>query len=224
MIENLNSDWRELLRAEFEKQYFVKLSEKVKGFYSSTSPICCLPEYNEVFNAFNYCTLDNLKVVILGQDPYPNKTHAHGLCFSVKSEVNPLPKSLNNIFKEVRSDLGINIPENGNLRRWASEGVFLLNTILTIEEGITNSHKNMGWETFTDEVIRIISREKENVVFLLWGNQAQKKEVLIDSNKHLILKSVHPSPLSAYRGFNGCKHFSKANTYLADNNLAEIKW
>lgn len=224
MIENLNLDWKLVLGEEFEKDYFKTLSSKITECYSDSNPISCLPEYGEIFNAFNYCEFDKLKVVIIGQDPYPNKSHAHGLCFSVKANVKPFPKSLNNVFKEVKNDLGVDVPENGNLSRWATQGVFLLNTILTIEEGVTNSHKNMGWENFTDEVIKVVSKEKENVVFLLWGGQAHKKESLIDADKHFILKSVHPSPLSAYRGFNGCKHFSKANAYLTDNNLEEIKW
>jgi uracil-DNA glycosylase len=224
MIKNLNLDWKLALGQEFEKDYFKKLSSKINTCYFDSANVKCLPGYDEIFNAFNYCSLSNLKVVIIGQDPYPNKTHAHGLCFSVKADVKPFPKSLNNVFKEIKTDLGVDVPENGNLSRWAEQGVFLLNTILTIEEGVTNSHKNIGWEGFTDEVIKVISKEKENVVFLLWGSQAHKKEVLIDSEKHLILKSVHPSPLSAYRGFTGCKHFSKTNTYLAKNNLAQIKW
>jgi len=224
MIENLNSDWQFVLNQEFEKDYFTKLSSQINNYYSDKSKSSCLPEYDDIFNAFNFCSFNSLKVVIIGQDPYPNKTHAHGLCFSVKPDVKPFPKSLNNIFKEIKSDLNSEIPENGNLVRWAKQGVFLLNTILTIEEGLTNSHKNIGWEKFTDEVIRTISKEKENVVFLLWGNQAHKKESLIDLEKHLVLKSVHPSPLSAYRGFTGCKHFSKTNTYLVENNLQQIEW
>jgi len=224
MIKHLNSDWKLVLNQEFEKDYFNKLSSQIKNCYSDNNKSICLPEYDEIFNAFNLCSLNNLKVVIIGQDPYPNKTHAHGLCFSVKIDVKPFPKSLNNVFKEIKNDLNIDLPENGNLQRWAKQGVFLLNTILTIEEGKTNSHKNMGWEAFTDEVIRVVSKEKENVVFLLWGSQAHKKESLIDLEKHLVLKSVHPSPLSAYRGFTGCKHFSKANTYLIENNLPQIEW
>ena len=212
------------MNQEFEKDYFTKLSSQINNCYSDNNDISYLPEYDEIFNAFNFCALNTLKVVIIGQDPYPNKTHAHGLCFSVKADVKPFPKSLNNIFKEIKSDLNSEIPENGNLVRWAKQGVFLLNTILTIEEGITNSHKNIGWEFFTDEVIKVISKEKENVVFLLWGSQAHKKESLIDLRKHLVLKSVHPSPLSAYRGFTGCKHFSKTNTYLIENNLPQIVW
>jgi len=224
MIENLNSDWQFVLNQEFEKDYFTKLSSQIENCYSVKKDSSYLPAYNEIFNAFNFCSLNKLKVVIIGQDPYPNKSHAHGLCFSVKPDVKPFPKSLNNIFKEIKSDLNIDLPENGNLQRWAKQGVFLLNTILTIEEGKTNSHKNMGWETFTDEVIKVVSKEKENVVFLLWGSQAHKKESLVDLEKHLVLKSVHPSPLSAYRGFTGCKHFSKTNMYLVENNLPHIEW
>ena len=146
MIENLNLDWRLVLDQEFDKDYFKALSVKVNEWYSDSSSVDCLPKYTEIFNAFNYCALRNLKVVIIGQDPYPNKTHAHGLCFSVKADVKPFPKSLNNVFKEINSDLGVSIPDNGNLSRWATQGVFLLNTILTIEKGVTNSHKNIGWE------------------------------------------------------------------------------
>ncbi len=224
MIKNLNSDWKLVLGQEFEMDYFKKLSLQIKDYYSLSNNMSYLPKCNEIFSAFNLCSVDELKVVIIGQDPYPNKTHAHGLCFSVKPDVKPFPKSLNNIFKEIKSDLNIDIPENGNLERWAKQGVFLLNAILTLEEGKTNSHKGIGWETFTDEVIKVISTKKEHVVFLLWGSQAHKKESLIDSEKHLILKSVHPSPLSAYRGFTGCKHFSKTNTYLAEKGLVQIKW
>ena len=224
MINSLNADWKLILNKELNKSYFIKLNSFVNARYSKNSDIVCLPNYGEIFNAFNLCSFENLKVVIIGQDPYPNKTHAHGLCFSVKSDVKPFPKSLNNIFKEIKSDLGNEIPENGNLERWSKQGVLLLNTILTIEEGVTNSHKNIGWENFTDEAIKMISKEKENVVFLLWGSQAQKKEVLIDNEKHLVLKSVHPSPLSAYRGFTGCKHFSKTNSYLTKSNLNPIEW
>ena len=224
MIETLNSDWNNILKNELTKPYFIKLTQQIKECYSDSTKLKCLPEYDEIFNALNLCKFENLKVVIIGQDPYPNKTHAHGLCFSVKKEVKPFPKSLNNIFKEIKSDLGTDIPENGNLERWAKQGVFLLNTILTIEEGVTNSHKNIGWEVFTDEIIKLISEKKQNVVFILWGSQAQKKQGLINSAKHLVLKSVHPSPLSAYRGFWGCKHFSKTNDYLEKNKLDLISW
>jgi len=224
MDKLLNKDWAEILKDEFTKDYFINLSKQIDGFYKSESSISVLPEKKEIFNAFNSCEFETLKVVILGQDPYPNKSHAHGLCFSVKSNVKPIPKSLNNIFKEIKNDLDLDLPENGNLNRWASQGVFLLNTILTIEEGKTNSHQKIGWEKFTDEVIKLISLKKSNVVFLLWGNQAQKKEGLIDNTKHLILKSVHPSPLSVYRGFVGCSHFSKTNSYLKKNNKKPINW
>jgi uracil-DNA glycosylase len=170
------------------------------------------------------CPIDDLKVVILGQDPYPTKGHAHGLCFSVEPDVKPFPKSLLNIFKEIQLDLGISMPENGNLTRWAEQGVLLLNSVLTVEEGKPDSHKGFGWEKFTDSVIQTINEQKSGVVFMLWGSKAISKEVFIDSSKHLILKAVHPSPLSAYRGFFGCKHFSKTNEFLRMMEQTEIQW
>jgi uracil-DNA glycosylase len=170
------------------------------------------------------CPFDELKVVILGQDPYPTKGHAHGLCFSVEPGVKPFPKSLLNIFKEIQLDLGLPMPENGNLARWAEQGVLLLNSVLTVEEGKPDSHKAFGWEKFTDAVIQTINEQKTGVVFMLWGSKAISKESFIDSSKHLILKSVHPSPLSAYRGFFGCKHFSKTNEFLRMMEQTEIQW
>ncbi len=221
MKEIISPDWYEVLKPEFEKLYFSQLKELVNKAYKTKH---CLPEANEVFNAFNLCHWKNLKVVILGQDPYPTPGHAHGLSFSVKKEVKPFPKSLNNIFKELHSDVGTKIPEHGDLEHWAEQGVLLLNSILTVEAGQTNAHQNFGWQMFTDEVIKIVSKHKKHVVFILWGAQAQKKESLIDSKKHLVLKSVHPSPLSAYRGFFGSKPFSQTNQYLKQNKLQEIKW
>lgn len=176
MDVQINSTWKSLLKDEFEKPYFQKLTQEVKKEYQSN---LCLPKGDEIFKAFDACPFDQLKVVILGQDPYPTPGHAHGLCFSVQKEVKPFPKSLNNIFKEIESDLGQPIPENGNLDRWAHQGVFLLNTVLTVRAGQTNSHQHLGWQNFTDKVIQLISEKKENVVFLLWGSQAQKKEGLL---------------------------------------------
>ena len=218
---NIESSWKLVLKGELDKEYFSELIQKVKMAYKTND---IWPKEKEIFSAFEKCHLDDLKVVILGQDPYPTPGHAHGLCFSVQDNIKPLAKSLNNIFKEIKDDLNIDIPKNGNLERWAKQGVFLLNSVLTVEAFRPNAHKKHGWERFTDEVIRIISSEKKSVVFLLWGAQAQKKIDLIDSSKHHILKSVHPSPLSAYRGFFGCKHFSKTNEILISQNLSPINW
>ena len=182
------------------------------------------PPEDEIYAAFKLCSFDDLKVVILGQDPYPTTGHAHGLSFSVKEDVHKFPRSLNNIFKELSTDLKQSLPNNGNLERWARQGVLLLNSVLTVEEGRPDSHKGLGWVKFTDAVIKKIAEEKRNVVFLLWGAKAQAKKPLIDESKHLILESVHPSPLSAYRGFFGCKHFSKTNKYLEKNHISMIKW
>ena len=179
------------------------------------------PPENNVFQAFELTPFDELKVVILGQDPYHGENQAHGLCFSVPEGV-PQPPSLVNIFKEIQTDINIQRPQSGNLERWAKQGVFLLNTTLTVQAGKPLSHKNKGWEIFTDEVIKQISREKTGVIFLLWGKHAQSKESLIDSGKHYILKAAHPSPLSAYNGFFGCKHFSKTNLILLESGKKEI--
>ena len=217
------STWAELLASETSKPYFIELTQKIESLFRSKE-VSVLPKYDIIFNAFEFCSPSNLKVVILGQDPYPTKGHAHGLCFSVEANVRPFPKSLNNIFKEIEADLSIPFPENGNLERWAKQGVLLLNSVLTVEEGKTDSHKGIGWEQFTDSVIELISQKKENVVFILWGSKAISKSNLIDAKKHFILTSVHPSPLSAYRGFFGCKHFSKANEFLALKNQKTIDW
>lgn len=220
---NLSNDWQKVLEPEMNKAYFVELKGKVNQLYNENEEHI-FPEKSKVFNAFNLCSFEEVKVVILGQDPYPTKGHANGLCFSVESKVRPFPKSLNNIFKEIESDLAQPFPENGNLERWAKQGVLLLNSVLTVEEGKTNSQKGIGWEQFTDAVIQIISQNKENVVFMLWGSKALSKSILIDEKKHFILISVHPSPLSAYRGFFGCKHFSKANEFLGSKGLKTIQW
>jgi uracil-DNA glycosylase len=219
----ISSTWTELLASETSKPYFIELTQKIESLYNSKE-VSVLPEYENIFNAFEFCSPSNLKVVILGQDPYPTKGHAQGLCFSVEANVRPFPKSLNNIFKEIEADLNIPFPENGNLERWAKQGVLLLNSVLTVEEGKTDSHKGIGWEQFTDSVIELISQKQENVVFILWGAKAISKSTLIDAKKHFILTSVHPSPLSAYKGFFGCKHFSKANEFLASKGLKTIQW
>lgn len=222
MKDEIPTKWQNILSQEFEKPYFVELEQKVNQAYNDS---LCLPLKNEIFNAFKYCDFDDLKVVIIGQDPYPTPGHAHGLCFSVEKDVKPLPKSLINIFKEIEADLGKAIPENGNLERWAKQGVFLINTILTVKAGETNSHKKFGWQKFTNSVIKTISDQKENVVFLLWGGPAKQKAKLIDSAKHKILNSGHPSPLSANRGYwFGNKHFSQTNNFLESKGMIGIDW
>jgi len=220
---NLNNSWQKVLKPEINKNYFVELMAKINQFYDEKREYI-FPEKSKLFNAFNLCLFEEIKVVILGQDPYPTKGYAQGLCFSVESNVRPFPKSLNNIFKEIESDLSIPFPENGNLERWANQGILLLNSVLTVEKGQADSHKGMGWEQFTDAVIELISQKKENVVFILWGSKALSKSILIDEKKHLILSSVHPSPLSAYRGFFGCHHFSKTNEYLVSKGSKTIDW
>jgi uracil-DNA glycosylase len=219
----IDESWRAVLSTEFEKPYFTELIQKVRAAYQE-KPQQIFPKGTQIFRAFDTCPFHQVKVVILGQDPYPTKGHAHGLCFSVEPDVRPLPKSLNNIFKELQADLGLPFPENGNLIAWAQQGVLLLNSILTVEEGIPDSHKNFGWEIFTDAVIAQINAQKNNVVFILWGAKAAQKASFIDNSKHLILKSVHPSPLSAHRGFFGCRHFSKTNAFLRMTQQQEIQW
>ncbi len=214
----MNEDWKKLLNDEFNKPYFKSL----QSFLTEERKIATVyPPENNVFQAFELTQFDEIKVVILGQDPYHGENQAHGLCFSVPESM-PQPPSLVNIFKEIQTDINIQKPQSGNLERWAKQGVFLLNTTLTVQAGKPLSHKNKGWEIFTDEVIKQISREKTGVIFLLWGKHAQSKESLIDSGKHYILKAAHPSPLSAYNGFFGCKHFSKTNQILLESGKKEI--
>jgi uracil-DNA glycosylase len=212
--------WKDRLKDEFQKPYFSNLTEFVKSEYTSN---VVYPPGKEIFRAFDCCDFEQVKVVIIGQDPYHGEGQANGLCFSVRKGVR-MPPSLVNIFKEIRNDLGKPIPQSGELERWANQGVLLLNATLTVRAGSPGSHQNKGWEEFTDAVIRKISSEKENVVFLLWGAYAQKKGEIIDRNKHYVLMSAHPSPFSADRGFFGNKHFSKANQYLASKGLKEIDW
>ncbi|MEN9291626.1 MAG: hypothetical protein RLZZ357_1470 [Bacteroidota bacterium] len=219
----IDESWRAVLAAEFEKPYFAELIQKVRAAYQE-KPQQIFPKGAQIFRAFDACPFHQVKVVILGQDPYPTKGHAHGLCFSVEPNLRPLPKSLNNIFKELQADLSVPFPENGNLIAWAQQGVLLLNSVLTVEEGLPDSHKNFGWETFTDAVIAQVNAQKNNVVFILWGAKAAQKASFIDNSKHLILKSVHPSPLSAHRGFFGCRHFSKTNAFLRMTQQQEIQW
>lgn len=215
--------WNDFLGKDAQESHGRIIKGKLKAIFSNQT-LNIFPSKNEVFNAFKLCSCDDVKVVILGQDPYPTVGHAHGLSFSVRSHIKPFPKSLNNIFKALSKDLNQAPPKNGDLTRWAKQGVLLLNGVLTVEEGKPNSHKNLGWEDFTDAVIQRLSNEKAGLVFLLWGAYAQKKRELIDTSKHCILEAPHPSPLSAYRGFYDCKHFSKTNNYLAKNQITSIKW
>lgn len=219
----MEPSWLEALKDEFEKPYFEKLVEFVRNEYQQF-PESTFPKGSQLFRAMDLCPLENVKVVILGQDPYPTKGHAHGLCFSVEDHVRPFPKSLNNIFKELQSDLNVPLPDNGNLSRWAEQGVLLLNAVLSVHEGQADSHAGKGWEIFTDAVIRSVSERRSGVVYMLWGSKAQKKAEFVDPNSNLILKSVHPSPLSAHRGFFGSRHFSQANTYLLKQGRTSIEW
>ena len=212
--------WKHLLDEEFEKPYFNKLTEFVREEYGKYT---IFPPAAKIFNAFDLCPLSETRVVILGQDPYHDVNQAHGLCFSVNEGVK-VPPSLVNIYKEIQSDCGKTPPQSGNLERWAKQGVLLLNATLTVRAHQAGSHQKQGWEEFTDSVIKLLAREKENVVFLLWGAYAGKKAAFIDANKHLVLKSPHPSPLSAHRGFLGNQHFSKTNAFLKSKGLKEIEW
>ncbi len=222
MNVKIESSWKKQLADEFEKAYFVDLVNFIKNEYQNQ---LCLPKGKDIFNALDQTPFEQVKVVIMGQDPYPTPGHAHGLCFSVQEHVKPLPPSLINIFKEIQTDLGLNIPPNGSLIRWAKQGVLLLNAVLTVRAGQPRSHQGKGWEVFTNQIIKTISDNKENVVFMLWGGDAKKKINLIDSSKHLILTSGHPSPLSANRGYwFGNKHFSKANNFLQSKGLEKINW
>lgn len=220
MQVKIEDSWKKALSEIFERDFFQRLVSFLKDEYQINQ---VFPPGKEIFNAFDHCPLDSVKVVILGQDPYHGPGQAHGLSFSVRPGV-PFPPSLLNILKEIKSDIGIDMPPNGDLTRWANQGVFLLNATLTVRANQAGSHQNQGWETFTDEVIKTISEHRNNVVFMLWGAYAQRKADLIDSGKHLILKAPHPSPLSAHRGFLGCRHFSQANQYLAEKNLQPVKW
>lgn len=220
MNVRIEDSWKKVLAQEFEADYFKELSEKVRQAYLSS---VVYPPPKLVFNAFDHCPFAEVKVVILGQDPYINPGQAQGLSFSVPDGTT-LPPSLRNIYKEIKSDLGIDVPESGNLECWATQGVLLLNATLTVQAGQSNSHQGWGWEQFTDAVIKKISEEKEHVVFILWGNYARSKVGIIDNTKHLVLESPHPSPLSANRGFFGSKPFSKTNEYLKTKKLTEIVW
>jgi len=218
----LASSWKTHLHNEFSKPYMQQLSTFLEQEEKNGTTI--LPPKALWFNALNLTPLENVKVVILGQDPYPTIGHAHGLAFSVLAHVNPLPKSLMNINKELLEDLNINNHHNGNLEAWAKQGVLLINAVLTVEAGKTNAHQGKGWEVLTDNIIKIINKECKNVVFILWGNYAQKKEKMIDETQHCIIKTPHPSPLSAYRGFFGSKVFSRTNEYLLHHHKTVIHW
>lgn len=220
MNVRMEESWRKRLQEEFDKPYFQQLVTFVKSEYQRAF---ILPPGNQMFHVFDTCPFEKVKVVILGQDPYPTPGQYYGICFSVPDGVS-IPGSLINIFREIRQDIGKPIPVSGNLDRWVSQGVFLMNSILTVRAYETGSHRNKGWETFTDAVISKLSKERENLVFMLWGSYAKEKIALIDTQKHLVLTTVHPSPRSADHGFFGCKHFSKANTFLRSKGIGEINW
>ena len=216
----IGNNWDNVLNEELKKEYFQELMSFIKKEYKTKT---IYPKQSEVFNAFRYTDFDDVKVVILGQDPYHGPNQAEGLSFSVSNEVLK-PPSLKNIFKELENDLGIKYPESNSLKPWAKEGVLLLNAVLTVEEHKPTSHKDKGWETFTDEIIRTINKKETPVVFILWGAYARKKKELITNPIHLVIESAHPSPFSAYNGFFGSKPFSKTNKFLKQNNLKEIDW
>ena len=220
MDVRIAEDWKQILSEEFNKPYFEQLTDFVRAEYASGE---VFPKGRDIFRAFDKCPFDSLKVVIIGQYPYHGVGQANGLCFSVGDGV-PFPPSLQNIFKEVNSDTGAPIPASGNLDRWAEQGVLLLNAVLTVRAHQAASHAGRGWEQFTDAVVRAIATRKQGVVYMLWGSYAQKKGAIADPNNNLILKSVHPSPLSSYRGFFGCRHFSRANEYLASIGKNQIVW
>lgn len=220
MDVRIADDWKAVLAEEFDKPYFKELVDFVRAEYAAGT---VFPKGRDIFRAFDKCPFDNLKVVIIGQDPYHGEGQANGLCFSVSDGI-PFPPSLQNIFKEVNSDTGAPIPQSGNLDRWAEQGVLLLNAVLTVRAHQAVSHAGRGWEQFTDAVVRAIAARKSGVVYMLWGSYAQRKGAIADPANNLILKSVHPSPLSSYRGFFGCKHFSAANNYLRSIGKTEIIW
>ena len=220
MEVRIDPTWKQVLQQEFDKPYFELLTLFVKQEYRQHQ---IFPPARLIFNAFDSCPFDKVKVVILGQDPYHDFGQAHGLCFSVNDGV-AVPPSLQNIYKELNTDLGVPVPQSGNLQRWADQGVLLLNATLTVEAHRPGSHQNKGWEVFTDAVIQKLADEREHLVFMLWGGYAQRKGAFISPQKHLVLKAAHPSPLSAYKGFFGCRHFSKANQYLQSHGMTPINW
>ena len=216
----LSGSWANALKGEFSKDYYKKLFQTVGAEYKTHT---IYPPADDIFNAFHFTPLEQVKVVILGQDPYHEPGQAHGLCFSVKPEVD-IPPSLVNIYKELEDDLGCYIPNNGYLKKWADQGVLLLNTVLTVRAHQANSHQGRGWEEFTDAIIRAVNEQDRPIVYLLWGRPAQMKKSMLNNPKHLILTAPHPSPLSAYRGFFGCKHFSQTNEFLKKNGVEPIDW
>ena len=216
----IQNDWLEPLAPEFKKPYYAKLYKTIREEYSTRQ---IFPPADEIFTAFEMTPLSDVKVVIIGQDPYHGDGQAHGLCFSVKPDVET-PPSLVNMYKELNSDLGCYIPNNGYLIKWAKQGVLMLNTVLTVRAHQANSHRGIGWEEFTDAAIRILNEQDRPIVYLLWGKPAQMKKGMLNNPKHLILEAPHPSPLSAYRGFFGCQHFSKTNAFLKENGLTPIDW
>ena len=216
----LQGQWLEALKPEFKKTYYKELFEKVGQEYQQRK---IFPAPDDIFNAFHFTPLDEVKVVILGQDPYHNDGQAHGLCFSVKPQVE-IPPSLVNIYQELHEDCGCDIPDNGYLEKWAKQGVLMLNTVLTVRAHQANSHRGIGWEEFTDAAIRVLNEQDRPMVFLLWGRPAQMKKSMLNNPRHLILEAPHPSPLSAYRGFFGCRHFSKTNEFLTSQGLEPIDW
>ena len=220
MDVKIEESWKALLQEEFDKPYFAELIAFVKNEYAQTR---IFPPGKLIFNAFNHCTVDNTKVVILGQDPYHGPGQAHGLCFSVKPEVE-IPPSLVNIYKELHDDLGCTIPDHGYLVKWAKQGVLMLNTVLTVRAHQANSHRGIGWEEFTDAAIRVLNTQDRPIVFILWGRPAQMKKAMLNNPKHLILEAPHPSPLSSYRGFFGSRPFSKTNQFLEANGVEPIDW
>ncbi|MDD4660927.1 MAG: uracil-DNA glycosylase [Massilibacteroides sp.] len=220
MDVKIEDSWKEQLKDEFEKPYFKELTNFVRQEYQLRR---IFPPGREIFNAFEHCSFDRVKVVILGQDPYHEPGQAHGLCFSVKAGTPP-PPSLVNIYKEIESDLGKTAPKDGDLTRWANQGILLLNATLTVRAHLAGSHQNKGWELFTDAVIHRLAEKRQHIVYILWGSYAQRKGAFIDKSANLVLQSAHPSPLSAYRGFFGCKHFSKTNDYLIATGQTPVEW
>ena len=220
MTVRIDESWRQVLQPEFDKPYFELLTDFVRHAYRTTQ---CFPPAGQIFRAFDLCPFDKVRVVIIGQDPYHDVNQAHGLCFSVQDGV-PVPPSLVNIYKELNRDLSKPIPTSGDLTHWAEQGVLLLNATLTVEAHKAGSHQGKGWEEVTDAAIQALNNQRSNIVFMLWGSYAQRKGQFIDRRKHLVLTAVHPSPLSAYRGFIGCGHFSQANNYLLKHGQAPIAW
>ena len=217
---NIGNEWDELLKDEFRKEYYLKLREFLKQEYFTRK---IYPDMYDIFNALKYTSYSDVKAVIIGQDPYHQPGQAHGLCFSVQKGV-AIPPSLQNIYKELYADLGIPPADHGYLKKWADSGVLLMNTVLTVREGQANSHRGMGWEVFTDRVIELLNRREKPIVFLLWGGNARQKQRLITNPSHLILQAAHPSPLSAYNGFFGCRHFSKADQFLEEHGMTPVDW